>query len=465
MKPKVTVYIACHNYARFLVQSVDSVLQQTMTDWELLIINDGSTDDTRQVMEIYTSDPRIRLFHTEGIGLPGVCNLALKEANGEYLIRLDGDDVFEANILLVLANYLDRHEAIALVFPDFFLMDSAGFVFSQERREPVLYSNHMLDMPPNGACTLVRKNVLQELGGYREDLGAQDGFDLWARVNKQYPCGNVNVPLFYYRRHGGNLTETTQRIVTARRVIKQDATSADLTQFEPITAVIPCRRFYDFCPDLWSEMVGEKSLLERAIESCLKVSLLDHIVVTSDTDKTVDTINKYSDSRLKHVARSTDHTIRSKPVAYSLDLVRQKLDLDLKGITLLVVATAPFLSPESIEEAINTLVLNDCDSVSAVEIIAQPLYKRGPHGLESINPQRGLISDFDTIYADTRTCVATRNSCLRDGSITGSRVVHFEIMDAEKFGIRNSNDLIVARSLVKGNRPATDGGPKRDASI
>ena len=465
MTPKVTVYVACHNYAQFLVQSVDSVLQQTMKDWELLIINDGSADHTQQVMENYSSDPRIRLFHTEGLGLPGVCNLALDEADGEYLIRLDGDDVFDENILLVLANYLDLHQETALVYPDYYLIDSEGFVFAQERREPMLYSNHMLDAPPNGACTLVRKNVLQELGGYREDLGAQDGFDLWTRVSKQYPCGNVNIPLFYYRKHGGNLTDNTHRILTARRRIKQDATSADLSQYRPVTAVIPCRQFYDFRPDLWDAMVGDKSLLERSIESCLKVKVLDHIVITSDTEKTVETVNRYNDPRLKHVFRSTDYTIRSKPVAYSLESVRQELQLDVKGITLLVVATAPFLSPESIDEAINTLVLNDCDSVAAVEIVAQPLYKRGPHGLEPINPPRGLISDFDTIYADTRTCIATKNSCLRDGSITGVRVVHFEITDAEKFVVRNLNDLSIAQVLADQSTSASHDGHQRDAPI
>ncbi|MGD9080864.1 MAG: glycosyltransferase family A protein, partial [Desulfobacterales bacterium] len=94
-KPLITVYIASHNYGKFLEHAIESVLKQTVDNWELLIINDDSHDDTEEVMKLYASDPRIRLYKTTGIGLPAVCNLALKKAKGNYIIRLDGDDFFD----------------------------------------------------------------------------------------------------------------------------------------------------------------------------------------------------------------------------------------------------------------------------------------------------------------------------------------------------------------------------------
>jgi len=154
--PRITVYVPSRNYGRFLSDAIESVLRQTVDDWELMVIDDGSTDDTSEVMQLYRGHPKISLHRTEGIGLTSVCNFALKRAQGRYVIRLDGDDVFDENILLVLGNHLDRDKSLALVFPDYYLVDPFGKVFAQERRERLYSSNHMLDLPPNGACTLVR---------------------------------------------------------------------------------------------------------------------------------------------------------------------------------------------------------------------------------------------------------------------------------------------------------------------
>ena len=96
--PLITVYIASHNYGRYLSDAIESVLRQTVEDWELIIIDDGSTDETPQIVDRYSSHPRISVFCTDNIGLPSVCNLALENAKGKYIIRLDGDDIFDENI-------------------------------------------------------------------------------------------------------------------------------------------------------------------------------------------------------------------------------------------------------------------------------------------------------------------------------------------------------------------------------
>ena len=226
----------------FLSEAIESVLRQHYDDWELLLIDDGSSDHTADVMSLYSGDPRVRILRTSGIGLPAVCNLALREARGEYLIRLDGDDVFDENALLVLASYLERDPELALVFPDYYLMDEGGEIFAHERRHNLAESNQLMELPPNGACTLIRKSVLESIGGYREDLGAQDGFDLWAKIRNTHRAANVNLPLFYYRRHGQNLTNSSYRILAARRQIKKDAIGVELERVRPLLAVIPCRQ-------------------------------------------------------------------------------------------------------------------------------------------------------------------------------------------------------------------------------
>ena len=108
IKSLISVYIISHNYARYLEDAIESVLRQTIDNWELLLIDDGSTDETPEIISLYRDHPKINTFKTDGIGLPAACNLALNSANGEYLIRLDGDDIFDENILLILSHYLDH---------------------------------------------------------------------------------------------------------------------------------------------------------------------------------------------------------------------------------------------------------------------------------------------------------------------------------------------------------------------
>ena len=296
--PLITVYIPSHNYGRFLNNAVDSVLRQSYENWELIIINDASTDNTGDVMNLYRGHPQIFLHNTTGIGLPAVCNFALSQAKGDYIIRLDGDDMFDENILLVLGTYLVQNPNVALVFPDYFLIDDFGEIYAHETRKRLYKENHMLDIPPHGACTLIRKKILEDVGGYRLDLGVQDGFDLWSRIRDKYKSANVNLPLFYYRRHGKNITSNTHRILAARRKIKKDAINEKLKRFSTVTAVIPCRRNYDFVTDLWRHQINGKTLLERDIEVCLASDIIERVVVTCDNSDVEEIICKYNDKRL-----------------------------------------------------------------------------------------------------------------------------------------------------------------------
>ncbi|MDD5069571.1 MAG: glycosyltransferase [Candidatus Omnitrophica bacterium] len=448
-KIKTTVYITSRDYAKYLGEAIESVLTQSVNDWELFLINDGSIDGTKELMNVYKGDKRIHLFETNKIGLPAVANLAIKNARGKYIIRLDADDVFDENALLVLGNHLDRNPDISLVFPDYFLIDETGVIFAHERRQTLYYKNHILDMPANGACTMIRKDVLMKIGGYREDLGAQDGFDLWTKITKKYKCANISMPLFYYRRHGNNMTDNSHRILSSRREIKKDASRDILDDHRPIIAIIPCRENYDFCQNLWKQKIGNKTLLDLAIQKCLKIDLLDKVVVTADTSKVKSILDKYSDPRLIYINRHKEHTIRSRPIVQTIERVVNKLDIKCKGISVLSYIQAPFATKDTIEEAINTLIMNDADCSIALEEIREPLFKRTKYGLEQINSKSALTSDFDIIYGETRTCLATKNVNIKQGSLTGNKIVNFLIEKEERFFINNEQNLKIARMLQK----------------
>lgn len=445
--PTITVYIISHNYGKYLQEAIESVLRQTMDSWELFLMNDNSTDNTKDMMELYKGDNRIKIFNTPGIGLPSVANVALKHAKGEYIIRLDADDVLDENILLVLSNYLDRFPDVALVFPDYFLVDDHGGIIRYEGRQTIYHNNHLLDMPANGACTMIRKSILKKIGGYREDLGAQDGFDLWTRVVREYKCANINLPLFYYRRHGKNLTEDHTHILNARRTIKKDACAIDLKKHRPIIAVIPCRRHYDIYPDLWSKKLNGKTLLDIAIKTCSVSSLFDKIIVTSDNPDVQDVMSKHKDKRLCFIERSKESTIYSRSVVYTLEHIIRTLGKGWDGISVLSYIQSPFTATESLEESIYTLILNNADSAFAVEEIQEYLYKRTPHGLTPINPQERVKSDFDTIYAWAPIATAVRNGNFKTGSLTGARISYFVVPKEEAFFVRTKKDYEIAKIM------------------
>jgi glycosyltransferase involved in cell wall biosynthesis len=449
-EPRITVYLPSRNYGRFLGDAIESVLRQTVDDWELIVIDDGSTDETSEVMQLYKGHPQISLHRKEGIGLAAVCNFALSQARGSYVIRLDGDDVFDEHILLVLGNHLDRDPALALVFPDYYLVDQFGDVFAQERRQRLYSKSHTFDLPPNGACTLVRASVLSSVGGYREDLNAQDGFDLWTKVVSSYKCTNVNLPLFYYRRHGTNLTTDSRRIINARRQIKKDAVKDRLAALRPVIAVIPCRRNFDFIPDLWKQEIGGVSLLERDIRVCCSSALFDHIIVTCDNPETADWVSRFHDPRLRFFLRDPQSTIRSASVVPTLERIAGELDPSRNGITVLRYIQSPFVNVDTLEEAVSTLAMSEADSANGVEEITNRVFRRTPHGVELLNPRRELRSDFDMIYRDAQTCVAVRNRNLFTGSLMGRSTVSFTVSATECFFIDSEDKLRIAR-LMKGS--------------
>lgn len=447
--PLITVYIVSHNYGRYLGDAIESVLRQSVDSWELLVIDNGSTDNTPEVMNLYKGDERLRLFMIERVGLPTACNLARKEAKGKYIIRLDGDDIFDENILLVLSNYLERHPEVAIAFPDYYLIDEFGEIYGEERRQKIAHRNHVLDIPANGACTMIRTEILDDVGGYREDLSAQDGFDLWSKIIRGHKCTNINLPLFYYRRHEDNLTNKFHHILAARRVIKMDTITRQLDAYRPIIATISCRRNFDFCLDLWKQDFEGKTLLQRKIEICLASKIFDHVVVTSDNPEVNETIAHYKDKRLVFVERRKEDTIRSKKLVFTLEKVALKLDPQLKGITAVVYIPTPFMNTGTLEEAVSTLVINTADCSLGVVEVNDPLYKRSSHGLEAINPPRELSSDFDIVYRESNVALATRNANFKTGSLTGSKIINFIVASEECLFIDSQMSLEIARKIYR----------------
>ena len=117
---KITVYITNYNYGRFIEQAIDSVLNQTEQDFEIIIIDDGSIDNSRAIIDSYRNNPKIKIVLQQNKGLTTSNNVALKLSQGKYIMRLDADDYLVQNALSKLSSILDKKPNLGMVFGDYY---------------------------------------------------------------------------------------------------------------------------------------------------------------------------------------------------------------------------------------------------------------------------------------------------------------------------------------------------------
>lgn len=222
MKPKITVFMAAYNAAQYISESIQSILSQSFKDFELLIVNDGSTDHTIEVIREFP-DPRIRLIHNSiNRGLVYTRNVALKEAKGEYIAVLDSDDI-------AMPERLENQYNFFIENPDFALCGGHGIVINSQGEKindnrlyvpivPEIIKMKLLFLNTFVNSTVMYKaSVLRELNGYREFAPAED-YEFFIRIASKYPVANLDQVLVKYRDHQNNTSlkhETAARLNVA----------------------------------------------------------------------------------------------------------------------------------------------------------------------------------------------------------------------------------------------------------
>lgn len=208
MPPKITVFMAAYNAADYIRGSINSILEQTFKDFELLIINDGSTDQTVAVIAEF-NDPRIRLIHNDrNLGLVFTRNVALKEARGEYIAVLDSDDIAIPNRLELQYNFFSQNSETALCGGHGIVIDKNGETLSDKRLTvPIGNDNIKITLLFRNAfvnsTVMFKTAVFKELQGYQDYAPAED-YQLFIRIANKYPVNNLDHTLVKYRYHNAN---------------------------------------------------------------------------------------------------------------------------------------------------------------------------------------------------------------------------------------------------------------------
>ncbi len=454
VKPLVTVYITNHNYGRFIEKSIQSVLKQSLQDFELIIIDDGSTDDSIGIIETYKSLENVSIIYQKNKGLNITNNIALRVSKGKYIVRLDADDYFDENALLLLSNEMERNEEIGLVFPDYYLIDENDNVIGLERRHQFEEDVILFDQPAHGACTMIRKNYLQELGGYDESFTCQDGYDLWLKFINQHKVKNINTPLFYYRQHGSNLTKNEKRILSTRQKIKENHFQKLDLKCEKALAIIPVRGSKSSQFQIAFEKINGEYLIDQKIKYALDSVLVEKVIVTTPDHQLIEYLmKKYGDeNRVLVHTRDVELSRQNVSLVSTIDEIL-KLDKIQEAVFKWVILLAPefpFITPKEINDAIYTIKIFGAESLISVRQENSIFFQHDGSGMKPIlNQEKFTKLERESLYRNTGGIIVTDLEYFKKArKLIGGKVGHIIVDQKAAHGIFSDFDLKLAKLLT-----------------
>lgn len=231
--PKVSVIIPTYNRADLIQDSIDSVLWQTFEDYEIIIVDDGSTDNTREVLHPLIQEGVIRYVRQDNQGESAARNHGIKLARGDLVAFLDSDDLFLPEKLAKQISLLEENPALGMVHSDFVRFDHdtgvdlgyrstahlSGWVYPQ-----MLLQWSVLIATPT---VMIPKEVLEHVGGFDERMHWAEDIDLWRRIARLYPIQSIPEALTRVRTHQDSLASDRSQSFTAFRDYLQKAMDED----------------------------------------------------------------------------------------------------------------------------------------------------------------------------------------------------------------------------------------------
>lgn len=213
--PLVSINIATYNRAKYITEAINSVLNQSFQNWELIIVDDGSTDETEKIINPYLADLRIRYFKNEtNKNISYTRNRALTESKGKFIAILDSDDKWlDPDKLAKQISFLDKYPDHNLVGSGIVIIDDEGKKIKEEKKlltaeeikQGILFRN-----PITHSSVLYLREVVLSLGSYDLDLNGIEDYDLWLRLGQVGKLANLSDCSTGYRKHNSNISLTNR---------------------------------------------------------------------------------------------------------------------------------------------------------------------------------------------------------------------------------------------------------------
>ena len=209
MSKLVSIVLPVYNGARFLRDSIDSIINQTYTNWELLILDDCSTDETPTISEEYAGkDCRIHYYRNEkNLRLPGNLNRGFSLSTGEYLTWTSDDNCFRPTAIERMVEALEINQDAGLVYASYQVIDENGRNL-QVMQADTEGKDHILGSNVVGACFMYTRAVYEDVGDYDVEFMLVEDFDYWQRVMVNFKAIVIEDVLYDYRWHDASLTST-----------------------------------------------------------------------------------------------------------------------------------------------------------------------------------------------------------------------------------------------------------------
>ncbi len=279
--PTVTVLMPVYNAARYIREAIESILTQSYQDIDFLIIDDGSTDETSDLIQCYT-DPRIRLIkHEQNRGLKYSLNEGITLSSHEFIARMDADDISHPWRLEKQTAYLKGNPLCAMVDSWVKIMDKDGkFVKSEGIYSRHVYYNLNFECCIYHSAIMFRKSKVQSIGGYQ--LEYAEDYDLFLRLSRVYKIHTLEEPLIWYRIHDSNLNTVVKKKEYEEfslRVLNRNFQFYLGTAFKLPVEFLACYR-YDMGPIIEKK---DLSILEQCIT--LLDELSEKILITENPNR------------------------------------------------------------------------------------------------------------------------------------------------------------------------------------
>ena len=220
--PRVSILMPVYNVASYLREAMDSMLAQTYTDFELIVLDDCSPDNSAEILDTYT-DPRIVRYRGEkNVGLSNVLNVGMQLARGEYIARMDSDDLSTPERLAVQVAYLDAHPEIDLCSCGMELFGAKQEVWVRENNPEDVKITALFHSPILHASSMWRREVFERVGlRFLQEMVPAEDYDMWTRAMAA-GLRLVNIPevMYQYRIHPSQATTQTDKTAKKDREVK-----------------------------------------------------------------------------------------------------------------------------------------------------------------------------------------------------------------------------------------------------
>ena len=236
--PKVSVIVTAYNLIDYLPETINNVLQQTYTNFEVIVVDDGSTDNTAAWVRQVT-DPRVQLISQSNMGVTGASNTGIENARGEYITFLDGDDLWEPTKLAKQVAILDRCPEVGIVYTWVTYMNeegkSTGRVVKLEAEGYIWQQLIEVNQIECGSVAMIRRSCFDKVGLLDTNLKSySQDWDLWLRLALHYQFKVIREPLVYYRQRVSSGSRKIEPMERSFKIVLEKAFNAAPPELKPL---------------------------------------------------------------------------------------------------------------------------------------------------------------------------------------------------------------------------------------